>query len=87
MSLLQGPLVVVAMPPAVLSLCGVVQTLASQLMARPRILDASSTCLIDEFLENTFRALTKGTNKGYFFDELIEKNADLIVTSICANVK
>ncbi len=51
------------------------------------IADASSTCLIDEFLKNTFRTLTKGTKKGYFFDELIEKNADLTVTSICVIAK
>ena len=42
---------------------------------------------IDEFLKNTFRTLTKGTKKGYFFDKLIEKNSDLIVTSICVIVK
>jgi hypothetical protein len=41
--------------------------------AASSIVDASSTCLIDEFLNNTFRLLTKGTAKGYFFDELTEK--------------
>ena len=51
------------------------------------IVDASSTCLIDQFLNNTFRTLTKGTKKGYFFDEVIEKNADLTVTSICVIAK
>ncbi len=51
------------------------------------IVDARSTCLIDEFLKNTFQTLTKGTKKGYFFDELIEKNGDLIVTNICVIVK
>jgi hypothetical protein len=51
------------------------------------IVDASSTCLIDQFLNNTFRSLTKGTKKGYLFDELIEKNADLTVSSICVIAK
>ncbi len=51
------------------------------------IVNASSTCLIDEFLNNTFQTLTKGTKKGYFFDELIEKNANLPVSSICVIAK
>ena len=33
------------------------------------VVDARSACLIDDFLKNTFRNLTKGTEKGYFFDE------------------
>jgi hypothetical protein len=51
------------------------------------IVDASSTCLIDEFLNNTFQTLTKRTKKGYFCDELIEKNAYLIVSSISVIAK
>jgi hypothetical protein len=51
------------------------------------IVDASSTCSIDQFLNNTFQSLTKGTKKGYFFDELIEKNAGLTVSSICVIAK
>ena len=38
------------------------------------IVDASSTRLIDEFVNEKFRSLTKGTEKGYYFDAFIEKN-------------
>ncbi len=47
------------------------------------VVDARSARLIDDFMKNTFRNLTKGTEKGYFFDEVMETNADLIVSSIC----
>ena len=47
------------------------------------VVDARSARLIDDFLKNTFWALTKGTEKGYFFDELMETNADSVVSSIC----
>jgi len=47
------------------------------------VVGARSAHLIDDFLKNTFRALTKGTEKGYFFDELMETNADSVVSSIC----
>jgi hypothetical protein len=33
-------------------------------------------------VKTTLRALTKGTEKGYFFNELMEKNADSVVSSI-----
>jgi hypothetical protein len=46
------------------------------------VVDARSARLIEEFLKKTFRALTKGTEKGYFFDEVIETNADSVVSSI-----
>jgi hypothetical protein len=46
------------------------------------VVDARSARLIDEFLKHTFRALTKGTEKGYFFDKEIERNADSVVSSI-----
>ncbi len=46
------------------------------------VLDARSARLIEEFLKNTFRSLTMGTEKGYFFDEVIETNADSVVSSI-----
>ena len=48
------------------------------------VVDARSARLIEDFLKNTFRDLTKGTEKGYFFDEVMETNADSIVSSICA---
>jgi len=51
------------------------------------IVDASSTCLIDEFVNKIFRSLTKRTEKGYFFDAFIEQNADFTVSSICVIVK
>ncbi len=40
------------------------------------IVDASSTCLIDEFVNKIFRSLTKRTEKGFVFDAFIEQNAD-----------
>ncbi len=46
------------------------------------IVDASSTCLIDEFLNKIFRSLIKGTEKGYFFDAFIEQNAAFTVSRI-----
>jgi hypothetical protein len=46
------------------------------------VVDARSARLIEEFLKKTFRALTKGTEKDYFFDEVIETNADSVVSSI-----
>ena len=46
------------------------------------VLDARSARLIEEFLKNTFRSLTMGTEKGYFFDKVIETNADSVVSSI-----
>ena len=46
------------------------------------VVDASSTCLIDEFVNKNFRLLTKGTEKGYFFDAFIEQNSDFTVSSI-----
>ncbi len=51
------------------------------------VVDARSACLIDEFKKIKFRALTKGTEKGYFFDELMEVNADSVVSSICVIAK
>ena len=38
-------------------------------------------------MKNTFPVLTKGTKNGYFYDELIETNADLVLSSICVIVK
>jgi hypothetical protein len=37
------------------------------------IVDASSTCLIDEFLNKTFRLLTRGTERGYFLMSSLSK--------------
>ena len=51
------------------------------------VIYARSACLIDEFLKITFRALTKGTEKGYFFDESMETNVDSVVSSICVIAK
>ena len=47
------------------------------------IVDASSNNLIDEFVKKLFQKLTKGTEKGYYFDQFIEKNSDFAVSSIC----
>jgi hypothetical protein len=46
------------------------------------VVDARSARLIDEFMKSTLRALTKGTEKGYFFDKEIETNADLVISSV-----
>jgi len=51
------------------------------------LVDARSARLIDDFLKNIFRALTKGTEKGYFFDESMETNTDSVVSSICVIAK
>ncbi len=51
------------------------------------IVDASSTRLIDEFVNKIFQSLTKGTEKGYFFDAFIEQNSDFTVSSICVIAK
>jgi len=51
------------------------------------VVDATSARRIDDFLKNTSRPLTKGTEKGYFFDVLMEKNADSFILSICVIAK
>jgi hypothetical protein len=51
------------------------------------VVDATSARRIDDFLKNTSRPLTKGTEKGYFFDVLMEKNADSFILSICGIAK
>jgi len=51
------------------------------------IVDASSTCLIDEFVNKIFQLLTKGAEKGYFSYAFIEQNADFTVSSICVIAK
>jgi hypothetical protein len=51
------------------------------------VLDARSDWKINDFLKNTFCYLTKGTEKGYIFDELIETNANSVVSSFCVIAK
>jgi len=47
------------------------------------IVDARSTQKIEYFMNKIFQKLTKGTEKGYYFDQFIEHNTKLAVSSIC----